>query len=392
MVVGLSLAMRAAGLGLQQLQQQRGHVRCLVGRSRTRQQGVLRMASSDGAVQKVVFLGTPSVAAKSLERLVEEAKSAGTFEISAVVTQPAAMQGRGKKRALTPSAVAAVAEENGILTLTPEKAKDDEFLTMLEDMAPDLCITAAYGQFLPKRFLAIPRLGTLNVHPSLLPRWRGASPIQRTLEAGDADTGVSVVWTVLKMDAGPIAAQYSEPLEGHEKAPELLERMFEVGTEELIKLLPSVWSEDCTPSSSQVQEEEAATKADKITVEEAQVCFQANSAATIHNRVRGFAGWPGVWTEFQIGDNEPERVKLLTTSVVAPPSTSEEEGSEDRQAVALENKMLVATLSDGSRLGISQLQPPGKKAMDAKSFANGLRKEPLRWVPRRDDPPAEEEG
>ena len=102
--------------------------------------------------------------------------------------------------------------------MTPIKAKDEDFLSNLEEMAPDLCITAAYGQWLPKRFLSIPKLGTINVHPSLLPLFRGAAPVQRCLERGDSSTGVSIVETVLKMDAGPVIKQLNYPLSGDEKA------------------------------------------------------------------------------------------------------------------------------------------------------------------------------
>jgi methionyl-tRNA formyltransferase len=159
----------------------------------------------------------------------------------------------------------------GLATLSPEKAKDEDFLAALEAMAPDLCVTAAYGQYLPKRFLKIPRCGTLNIHPSLLPRWRGASPVQRSLEAGDRETGVSVLWTVSKMDAGNMAAQRRRGLDGHEKATELLDELFGLGTNELIGLLPKVWSGECTPETSTRQADEGVVAADKITVHEAQV-------------------------------------------------------------------------------------------------------------------------
>ena len=136
----------------------------------------VRMSSSKPpGKSKLVFLGTPEVAAQTLGLLLEASAAPGaSWEVAAVVTQPAQMMGRGSKRVLTPSPVAAIAESAGLLVLAPEKAKDDAFLAALEAMQPCLCVTAAYGQWLPKRFLAIPRCGTLNIHPSLLPRWRGA--------------------------------------------------------------------------------------------------------------------------------------------------------------------------------------------------------------------------
>jgi len=223
------------------------------------------------ALPKVVFLGTPEVAAESLNTLAHAAKESGTFELCAVVTQPAQLLGRGSKRQLSPSPVAEAAGKLGIPVHTPERAKDEDFLAALEAIQPDLCVTAAYGQWLPHRFLAIPRCGTLNIHPSLLPRWRGASPVQRALQAGDTETGVSVLWTVAKMDAGPVAAVGRRALQGDEKAPELLQELFLRGTRLLIELLPAIWSGDCRPATSCQQDEACSMPADKISVGEAQV-------------------------------------------------------------------------------------------------------------------------
>ena len=167
---------------------------------------------SDGSGQgadrkKVVFLGTPDVAALSLELLLEASRRGigGEFDVVRAVSNPPARTGR--KKVLQPSPVQALAESAGVPVMTPAAARDDEFLAELESLEPDLCITAAYGQFLPQRFLDIPKLGTLNIHPSLLPRYRGASPVQRCLEAGEPETGVTVAFTVLKMDAGPVVRQ-----------------------------------------------------------------------------------------------------------------------------------------------------------------------------------------
>jgi len=373
-----------------------------------------------GSTAKVVFLGTPSVAAHSLETLAQAAKeSGGAWEICCVVSQPAQLMGRGSKRKVTPSPVEAAASGLGIPVFSPEKAKDDAFLSALEALEPDLCITAAYGQWLPKRFLAIPRFGTLNIHPSLLPRWRGASPVQRCLEAGDAETGVSVLWTVSKMDAGNIAGQSRVVLGGDEKAPELLDAMFELGTQMLVGLLPSVWSGQCSPESSAAQGEEGVVTADKIMAEESQVCFAYDTAQTVHNKIRGFAGWPGVWSTFAVGENGPaERIKLVTTRVASagelpigfhgtqskwlnflagPCSTPGSAALGDNGswstplafvwlvvlalaevAVVGKGRVLVPC-AGGSVLELLEVQAPGKRVTDAKSFANGLRA-PLQWV------------
>jgi len=171
--------------------------------------GVVRMMSD--ARKKVVFLGTPEVAAQSLRRLIDASRADGAvFELSAVVSNPPSKSGR--KKQLQASPVHALAEAEGIPVLTPtgllKKYEDSaEFLEQMRELAPDLCITAAYGQFLPKSFLSIPKCGTLNIHPSLLPQFRGASPVPRALEAGVEVTGVTVLFTVFEMDAGPIVGQ-----------------------------------------------------------------------------------------------------------------------------------------------------------------------------------------
>jgi len=360
----------------------RSFLRAGAAHAKVRHSTVRMSSSKPSGKSKLIFLGTPEVAAHSLSTLLEaSAAPDASWEVAAVVTQPAQMMGRGSKRVLTPSPVAALAQSAGVQVFAPEKAKDDAFLSALEEIEPCLCITAAYGQWLPKRFLAVPRCGTLNIHPSLLPRWRGASPIQRSLEAGDEEIGVSVLWTVAKMDAGPVAAQSRRRLSGDEKAPMLLEEMFAEGTNLLLDLLPSVLAGDCTPATSVVQDEANVVAADKITVAEAQVCFRTDSATTVHHRVRGFAGWPGVWTYFQTGDGEEERVKLITTRIAEASDLPSDFAGGSALAVVGKGRLLVPC-ADGSVLEILELQAPGKKPMAAKAFINGLRGKSVRWIPR----------
>lgn len=337
------------------------------------------------AAKKVVFLGTPEVAARSLELILEGSREGkgGGFEIAAVVSQPPAKTGRKMK--LTPSPVHALAESEGLKLLTPPNAKEEEFLSTLEEMKPDLMITAAYGCFLPQRFLDIPKFGTLNIHPSLLPLYRGAAPVQRCLENGDAVSGVTVAFTVLAMDAGPVLRQVQRPLDGNEMAGEFLHEMFEVGTEALLEALPSVWDGSCegvlTP-----QDDEKATKAPKVKKDEAEVRLDVMSAQSIHNRCRGFAAWPGIWTELDLGDSKgPVLCKLTQTALPAEGSDTPTGGDaamnvEEARAVALKGKALQLTCGDGSELLVKRIQLPGKKPTDAKSFWNGLNGRTARWV------------
>lgn len=322
------------------------------------------------APKRIVFLGTPPVAAQTLNKLAAAAKNPDvSFTLVGVVTQPPAPVGR--KRVLTKSPVHLLAEELQVpKVLTPASAKDPAFLEELRTLAPDLCVTAAYGNFLPKAFLDIPEHGTLNIHPSLLPAFRGAAPVPRALEKGVKETGVCVLYTVLKMDAGPVLTQRRRVLKGHEQAPSLLEELFATGTDALLEVLPKVWNGSIEMME---QEHELATHAPKISKEEARLSFTEN-AQIVHNRVRAFAGWPGTWGDFLIkGDKGVEDVRLkIVESTVIRPMGGMCLGVHD---VTFDDEIgcIAITCDDGSRLGALTVQPPGKKAMDARSFWNGLR-------------------
>jgi len=328
------------------------------------------------AAKSVVFLGTPDVAARCLELLVEasSANKALDFEVTAVVTMPPSPQGR--KKVLTPSPVHTLADSLNIPVMHPEKAKDPDFLSQLTDLAPDLCITAAYGNFLPTKFLKIPKYGTLNIHPSLLPKYRGAAPVQRCLENGDTTAGVSVAFTVLNMDAGPVVRQVTRPLTGDEKADTLLLDMFEVGTAQLLEALPSVWNGSV---ERREQVDDDATPADKLSVEDARLDLGAVGALQAHNRARGFAIWPGLWTSIRVGDAAPQRLKIVTTRVLEDATGSAEPTRLMGEVREGKTSVLRVVCGDGSVLGLTHVQVPGKTMVDARSFVNGLRGQDVHW-------------
>lgn len=349
--------------------------------------------NDDDKKARVVFLGTPEVAATSLQTLYDATQSdpACPFEVVGVVTQPPKRRKRRGKE--IPSPVGLVAEELDIPVLCPERAKDKDFLDALEnDMRPDLCITAAYGQYLTKRFLAMPQFGTLNIHPSLLPRWRGASPVQRSLEAGDQPIGVTVLFTVSKMDAGPIVAQEEYEVGPDEQATTVLPHLFDVGTKLLLDAMPNVISGEITMDNARQQNEEEVVNAAMIASSEGELKVWKEDATTCHNKARGFSMWPSTYMYFQIGDDdedadesEPVRVKILQTHVI-------DEKAEPTRVVELGPKKgdgLRIVCHDGSVLEALQVQPATKKAMDAKSFINGMRGQKLRWV---EMPEGESEG
>lgn len=348
-------------------------------------------SSSSSLIGKsVVFLGTPDVAATVLEILHKDSLEKG-YKVAAVVTQPPAKAGR--KRILTKSPVHQTAEKLSLIpVLHPEKANDPDFLSNLESMKPDLCITAAYGNYLPKRFLAIPAFGTVNIHPSLLPRFRGAAPVQRCLEAGDVESGVTILETVTKMDAGDILYQHRCKLTGNEKSTQFLSDMFTVGAKELISILPAIFDKSVTRS---VQDESKVTLAPKLTVEDARLDFAEMNARVVHNRVRGFADWPGTWTEFCIINKDTKevlenrvRIKVATTRLLDPtPSTTATSttGATTNTLCVLEKHpehgfLLRVTCADGSSLGITEVLPPARRVMGARDYVNGLTGNELHWM------------
>mmetsp|Transcript_31631 Transcript_31631/g.48515 ORF Transcript_31631/g.48515 Transcript_31631/m.48515 type:complete len:420 (-) Transcript_31631:3-1262(-) len=326
--------------------------------------------------KRVVFLGTPDVAAESLRAIVEDSqKEDSCYEVVGVVTQPP--KRRKRKGKVIPSPVGFVAEELDIPVLCPDKAKDPDFLDDMEhNVRPDLCITAAYGQYLPKRFLATPTYGTVNIHPSLLPRWRGASPVQRSLEANDNPIGVSVLFTVSKMDAGPIISQEEYEVGEDEQATTVLSHLFDVGTDMLLEAIPDVLNGKMTMETATTQDEEHVVNADMINPAEAELKLWKESATTVHNRVRGFSIWPGTFVYTQVGDNEPTKTKIVTTRVLsetAEPTNSIQLGPKKKDGLRF-------VCHDGSILEVLQLQPVTKKVMDAKSFVNGLQGRDAKWI------------
>lgn len=350
-------------------------------------------SNSDGSFEKarLLFLGTPDVAASSLRALCEESMNNPEckYEVVGVVTQPAKRRKRRGKVEASP--VGVTAEEFGIPSLTPEKAKDGDFLTQLEnDLKPDICITAAYGQYLPKRFLAIPKFGTLNIHPSLLPRWRGASPVQRSLEAGDNPVGVSVLFTVSKMDAGPIVKQSVKEISDEDQATEVLPLLFDIGTKDLIEALPKVISGEITFDTADKQDDDMAVAASMIDSSEGELKPWLMTASECHNRVRGFSMWPGTFMYFSLS-NDPEtnvKVKIVKTKIAGGPgSVPKDERNKSVGLCPTKKSGLMITCSDGSVLELMQVQPVTKKVMDARSFKNGLQGQTVEWV----EMPSEEE-
>ncbi|MCO5576363.1 hypothetical protein L7F22_030173 [Adiantum nelumboides] len=335
--------------------------------------------------KKLVFLGSPKVAATVLDQLLIAADGeTSSFEVAAVVTQPPAPKGRGQKLQLSPVAELALEKkipENRIYW--PQRAGEEAFLHQMSDLGPDLCITASYGNILPKRFLKIPVNGTVNIHPSLLPLYRGAAPVQRTIEDGAHETGVTVAFTVRALDAGPIIASKAMSVDDHIKAPELLHLLFQEGVQLLLRELPSILNGTAS-QHAQGQDHARATHAPKVTVDEAWLNFD-QPAIVLHNKVRAFADWPGTKAKFEVVNTTGEAtqdldLKIITTKPRIDTSAESNVGHFDhnRHLLRHEKSALLVFCGGDSVLEILELQPPGKRIMSAKDFSNGLRGQQLR--------------
>ncbi|KAL6615821.1 hypothetical protein ACP70R_038091 [Stipagrostis hirtigluma subsp. patula] len=329
-------------------------------------------AGGGNSKKNLVFLGSPQVAASVLDTLLAASGSPDSaFQVAAVVTQPPAAKNRGRK--LMPSAVAQLALDRGFpgdLIFTPERAGEESFLSDLNEVNPDVCITAAYGNILPQRFLDIPTCGTVNIHPSLLPLYRGAAPVQRALQDGVAETGVSIAYTVRALDAGPVIASEKFCVDECIKAPELLDILFNIGSKLLLHELPSIL-DGSAKEKAQPQDDSKATLAPKLNSEESWLSFD-QEAKVLHNKV----GWPGTRAKLQLinknGEPDVLEMKVISTKV----STSCDKAGEENE-ILFSGSSLLIPCSDSTWLEVLELQLPGKKVTTARDFWNGLRGQKL---------------
>lgn len=308
---------------------------------------------------RIVYFGTPDFAVPTLERLVE----AGC-PVAAVVTQPDKPRGRGQKP--SPGPVKAFAASRGLPVLQPERLRDEAFLSGIAEMAPDLGVVAAYGKILPQALLDIPRLGMVNVHASLLPRWRGASPVHRAVMAGDPETGVSIMRVVRELDAGAVFSVARRPI-GQDETSEDVERdLAAIGARLLVATLPAIAAGDAPPVP---QDEGGVSYAPRLTKEEGLIAWDAPAEA-LHNQVRGLHPWPHAYTFL-----DEARVILLRSAL--PPGTERVAGSPG-EVVAVSSDEIVVAAGDGRPLLLRQLQLEGRRPLSARDFAAGTRLKPGR--------------
>ncbi len=299
---------------------------------------------------RVAFFGTPEFAVPTLEALARQ------HHVLLAVTQPPKPAGRGLT--VRQPAAARLAEARDIEVAQPRRLRDPEFLARLRALDLDVGVTAAYGRILPPALLELPRFGVLNVHASLLPRWRGAAPIQHALIAGDAETGITIMQTEEGLDTGPIRLQRRVTVAASDDAVTLAASLAQLGAEVLTEAL-TLLAADSLPVTP--QDEGAVTVAPPLTALDGHVRWHA-SAVDIANRHRGVAGWPG--SSFEFGGS---RVKVLELTALPDAETG---AAAPGQVVRLTGDVVQVAAGSGI-VELSTVKPASKGAMSARAWANG---------------------
>ena len=298
---------------------------------------------------KVIFAGTPDFAAAALKAI-----AAAGFEIPLVLTQPDRPKGRGMQ--LTASPVKQAALELGLTVAQPEKLRNNaEALQMLKGVDADVMVVAAYGLILPQDVLDTPKHGCLNIHASLLPRWRGAAPIQRAIEAGDAETGVCIMQMDIGLDTGDVVSEHRYAIQPTDTANEVHDALMNLGAEAIVADLQQLKAEGRLKSVK--QPEEGVTYAQKLSKEGARVDW-SESAAMIERKIRAFNPVPAAWVEYQ---GKP--MKIWRAEVVAQQGRAGE-------VLSCSADGLVVACGENA-LKITELQPSGSKRMPIAAFAAG---------------------
>lgn len=301
---------------------------------------------------RVVFAGTPEFAASSLATLLES-----QHEVVAVYTQPDRPAGRGRK--LSPSPVKQLALEHGLPVLQPQTLKEPAAQAELSALNADIMVVVAYGLLLPQAVLDIPRLGCVNVHASLLPRWRGAAPIQRAIEAGDSVSGVTIMQMDAGLDTGAMLSEVRTPITERTTGGDLHDRLAIQGANALVNVLDALATDSihATP-----QPDEGVTYAAKLSKAEAELDFH-QPAQQLANKIRAFNPWPVAWCAL-----EDDRLRMLMASVEegehppSPPGTLLEHG---------DDHLRIACGTDGREvLCVTAAQLPGGKAMAVRDLLN----------------------
>lgn len=307
---------------------------------------------------RTVFFGTADFATPSLTALLE----AG-HEVVAVVTQPDRPQGRGMQ--LTASPVKKAAERHGLPVLQPRRVRSAAFIAKMRELAPDVLTLAAFGQIVPQELLDLPPLGPINVHGSLLPKYRGAAPIQRAIMAGETETGVTTMWMDATLDTGDILLARALPIAPDDTAGTLFPKLATLGAELLIETLSGL-AAGTLPRRP--QDPTQATFAPALTPEDALLSWN-EPARSLHNRIRGVSPKPGAFAEIA-----GRRVKIWTSQLAPDPTEPAAPGT--LLGLSKHPAGVLVAAGEGTALLLTETQPDSGKRMPADAWARGLRLTP----------------
>jgi len=301
---------------------------------------------------RIVFAGTPDFAACALQALLDS-----EHQVVGVLTQPDRPAGRG--RALKPGPVKALAELNNVPVQQPVNFRDEQSVEFVREFDCDVMVVAAYGLILPEAVLSIPRLGCLNIHASLLPRWRGAAPIQRALLAGDDESGVCIMKMDVGLDTGDVLCTARVPLTNTMIGGELHDALAALGASTLVEMLSPYCRGELT---SAVQPEVGVTYAEKLSKAEAALDF-SESAITLHRKIQAFNPWP-------VCDATLDKVRYRIWRSAVPDNIKPPESAVPGQVLSASDQGVRVATADGV-LDILEIQKPGKKPMQAGDFSRG---------------------
>ncbi|MCA9042278.1 MAG: methionyl-tRNA formyltransferase [Planctomycetaceae bacterium] len=310
---------------------------------------------------KLVMMGTGVFALPTFRSLIES-----EHQVVGLYTQPDRI-GRGRHQHVNPMKV--LAEEHQIPVFQPVKANVPESIQDLQSLDADLCVVAAYGQILSSQLLATPKRGAINLHASLLPKYRGAAPIQWAVKEGEKETGVTIFQIEPKLDAGPVWGVVSTPIDPDETYGELQDRLADLGATLCLEVLEQIESEAATPIEQQHSE---STLAPRLTKEDGEIDW-TSSAAEINCHIRAVQPWPKPTTTLQMQNRKPLKVQILQTTPIADHQSGSDSPGE---IIQVTREDLIVRTGNHEALSIHKIQPAGKKLMDIDEFLRGYQPKP----------------
>ncbi|GEL06840.1 methionyl-tRNA formyltransferase [Salisediminibacterium halotolerans] len=299
---------------------------------------------------KIVFMGTPDFSVPILRGLVTDG-----WQVPLVVTQPD--RPKGRKKTMTPPPVKEEAQRLGIDVYQPEKIADRDAAARVLETEPDIIVTAAFGQILPRAILDAPPHGCINVHASLLPKYRGGAPIHRSVINGENEAGITIMYMVEKLDAGAMLSRQSIPIEAEDTAGSMHDKLSVLGKDLLLETLPKLINGEINPEE---QDEQQATFAPNIKKEDERLNW-SKPAAAVYNQIRGLSPWPVAYTTVNGERIKIWQASLLDAAAEKEPGTVTAAGPDGIDVVC----------GDGRQVRLLTLQPAGKNQMNAETFLNG---------------------